>query len=296
MNLKIKILGLFITIMAINVIYSQQSEFKIIDLAQLEIKTLHHISKNSDSTQNDHLISKIVFKPYQNFWRGYMGDEKEFIKWYRNNMFEYENKNINIPHLSDELKKIQKEISNITRYEPKGTWYIVYGAAWTDMGGFSDGTMLIDLAHKNNSSIKNIIKNFPHELSHQIYSNNNMFNDTTALKSIIDEGLAVYVNELYWKNKYSLAEHLGYSENELLECMANEKLIADFFNKNKFSTDQKIINQFRSRSFSISPELPGAIGYFIGYHIIKNYVKKNGKQSWKNVYTESPISVYKSSL
>lgn len=296
MNFK-KLFSLFIIIVASYNAYSQQSKSEIIDLARLEIKIINNFSIENDSIKKRNLIINKLFTPYQNFWNSYLGSESEFIKWYENNIFQYKNKKINVAKLSQKLKKIKYTISEITGYNPLGTWYIIYGPAWTDLGGLADGTMLIDLAHKNNFSIEQIAKFFPHELSHQIYFNQNKFNDTTALKSIIDEGLAVYINEIYWKNKYSLAENLGYSENELKECIENENLITEFFNINKFSTDKKIINKFRSRNFSILPKrLPGAIGYYIGYNIVKNYVKKNGKDSWKEIYKKSPLSVYKSSL
>lgn len=278
-------------------VYSQQSKFEIINLARLEIKIIDNFFIETDSIKNRNLIINKLFTPHKNFWNSYMGSKNEFIEWYENNMLQYKNKKINAKKLSRELKKIKYTISEMTGYKPVGTWYIIYGAAWTDLGGLADGTMLIDLAHKNNFSIEQITKFFPHELSHQVYFNQNRFNDSTALKSIIDEGLAVYVNQIYWENKYSLAENLGFSENELKKCIENENLIKEFFDINKFSTDKKIINQFRSRNFSILPKkLPGAIGYYIGYNIVKNYVKKNGKDSWKKIYTESPLSVYNASL
>jgi len=284
-------------IVTVTKIYSQRVKFEIINLAQLEVEMIKNFSVKTDTVKNQNFIIKELYTPYQNFWNDYMGSRKDFVMWYENNMSQYRNKNINSAKITRKLKKAKKIISDMTGYEPKGAWYIIYGAAWTNLGGLADGTMLIDLAHKNNSSVTQIIKFFPHELSHQVYANQNKFNDISALKSIIDEGLAVYVNQLYWKNRYSLAENLGYSENELMECFKNEKLISQFFLENKFSTDKDIIDKFRSRSFSILPKkLPGAIGYYIGYNIVKNYVKKNGKDSWKNIYIESPNAVYNSSL
>jgi uncharacterized protein YjaZ len=110
--------------------------------------------------------------------------------------------------------------------------------------------------------------------------------------SIIGEGFAVYMNKLYWKNKYSLAANLGYSEAELEECKRQEEAIKEVFDKNKFTTDKEEINKFRSRSFRLKEKLPGAIGYYIGYRIIEAYVKKHGRTAWKDVFKKAPKEIY----
>jgi uncharacterized protein YjaZ len=133
---------------------------------------------------------------------------------------------------------------------------------------------------------------FPHELTHQITSNVNANNDTSAITSIINEGFAVFMNQLYWKEKYTLAENLGYNESELKNCQQEEKYIKQFFEENKFSTDKETINKFRDRGYSLKENLPGAIGYYIGYKIIEQYLKKFGKHSWKDVFTKSPLEIY----
>src|SRR5690606_6426962 len=97
--------------------------------------------------------------------------------------------------------------------------YIVYGPAWANLGGLSGGTMFIDLSHSSNRTNEAVMMMFPHEITHQIMSNVNPHYDTTALGSIINEGFAVYMNELYWQEKYTLAEHLGYTAAELDACV-----------------------------------------------------------------------------
>jgi uncharacterized protein YjaZ len=154
------------------------------------------------------------------------------------------------------------------------------------------GTMLIDLSHRNNNSNENLMMMFPHELTHQIYSNVNTHNDTTALGSIIGEGFAVYMNQLYWKTSFTLAENLGYTETGLNNAMAQEKAIRKFFEEHKYSTSRETIDQFRSRSFHLKEDLPGAIGYYIGYRIVERYVQKFGKDAWKDVFIKSPREIY----
>ena len=57
-------------------------------------------------------------------------------------------------------------------------------------------------------------------LNHQIYGNLNKDTSLNALELCINEGLAVYVNKLYWNTfgedpSYTKAMSLGYSEQEL---------------------------------------------------------------------------------
>ena len=183
----------------------------------------------------------------------------------------------------------------LTGYNPVGRWYIVYGPAWTDLGGLTGGTMLIDLSHEKNTSNENIMMMFPHEITHQIYSNVSNHGDTSAIGSIIGEGFAVYMNKLYWENKYSLAANLGFSEAELEQCQRQDNVIRGFFEKNKFATHKEEIDKFRNRSYRLNENLPGAIGYYIGYRIIEAYVKRHGSTAWKDVFTKAPREIYERS-
>ena len=203
------------------------------------------------------------------------------------------NEQVNGPKLLQQFEEVRTNMQKLTGYSPKGKWYIIYGPAWTNLGGLSGGTMLIDLSHNNNSSNENIMMYFPHEITHQIYANVNTYNDTTAMGSIIGEGFAVYMNNLYWKDKYTLAQNLGYTEAELKACKEEKELIKKYFESNKNSTDENTILTFRNRSDKLNNKLPGAIGYYIGYKIIDAYVNKFGKDAWKDVFIKSPMEIYK---
>ena len=71
-----------------------------------------------------------------------------------------------------------------------------------------------------------------------------------------------------------------------------QETIKKYFNENKFSSDKNIIDSFRNRGAHITKNLPGAIGYYIGYQIVKSYVNKHGKQSWKDVFVKTPMEIY----
>lgn len=289
---------LFIYLISLLVCYNTFSqntdELKIIDLSQLQIRLLNQY-KNVDSITKSKIYLDSIYRPYRQFWEGYAGDESRFASWMCLEGVQFldflnkRNQQISGENLQKQFLNVKERMYKLTGYMPKGKWFIVYSHGATNLGGLGTGEMVIDLSHENNSSNENIMAFFPHEITHQIMNNVNRNHDTTAISSIIGEGFAVYINQLYWGEKYTLAQNLGYTEAELKQCKKYKKLIKEFFEKNKFSTDTDVQNTFRSRSQKIHQELPGAIGYFIGYEIIKKYAKKS---SWKDVFTKSPKVIY----
>ncbi len=280
--------------------FSQSNKLVIIDIAQTEVNILNQCKK-MDSTSRSKLLLDSLYIPYKTFWNGYVGQQASFLDWMNNtaipalDIINKKNDKIDGKKLLAAFNKIAADMKQLTGFEPVGTWYIVYGPAWTDLGGLGSFAMLIDLSHQSNSSAEKIIKMLPHELTHQIMTVSNKTKDSSALSTIIGEGFAVYMNEVYWKRKYTPAENLGYSEAEYIECKKQDKLIKQFFKQNYKSATDSIIQKFRNRSIQINAGLPGAIGYYIGYEIIRLYVIKHGKNSWKDVFTKSPLEIYNQS-
>ncbi|GAB3519731.1 hypothetical protein GCM10027442_41680 [Emticicia fontis] len=275
-------------------------DFQIIDISQKEILIFNQ-SKSLDSTNRAKLLVDSLFTPYKKFWNGYLGDEKGFVEWVHESVYpnlvgyNQRNNQINGEKLLQQFNEVKQQMYQLTGYKPKGIWYIVFGPAWTDLGGFSDGTMLIDLSHGSNTSNERIMKMFPHEINHQIHSNMNTTSENTVTARVISEGFAVYMNGVYWKDKFSDAENLGYSEPQLEACKKQMDYIKSIFKKSYNSTDKATIDNFANRSYFFTKELPGALGYFIGLEIVKNYVALHGKDSWKNIYKLSPQQVYEQS-
>ncbi len=280
---------------------TQRKGLQIIDISQAEIRILT-ASKNLDSAHRSKLLIDSLYKPYKDFWNGYVGQEDSFLDWMINTAIPAlgiiikKNEKIDGSKLFTAFKNIAVDMQKLTGYEPSGKWYIVYGPAWTDLGGLGSEAMLIDLSHQANSSAEQIIKMLPHELTHQIMTKSNKTKDSSALSTIIGEGFAVYMNEVYWKKKYSPAENLGYSEAEYYQCFEQKKFIKDFFQQHYKCTADSIIQKFRNRSIKINDGLPGAIGYFIGYEIVRMYVIRYGKNSWKDVFIKSPQEIYTKSF
>jgi hypothetical protein len=276
------------------IVAQSSSGLQIIDLAQIQVRLLNRY-KSMDSASRSRIFADSIYRPHRQFWAGYIGQEKRFIKWMTLSalpaleFINQRNSAVMGGKLVSQLDSVRIGMEKLTGFSAKGKWFIVFCQGNTNLGGLSTGEMIIDLSHQDNSSNEEILKWFPHEITHQIMSAVNKANDSTAMNSIIGEGFAVYLNQLYWGKKYTLAQNLGFTEDELNQCKKYNKEIKRYFEKNKFSTDQLVIDSFRSRSKKILPELPGAIGYYIGYEIVRKYAKKN---SWKDVFTKSPKRVY----
>lgn len=291
---------IFLCCLAINAftVYAQNS-LEIFDISQKQIELMRKY-KNAELDVRNKAFVDNVYSPYKQFWEGYLGNGEKVAKWMNEAIvnlpeFEKKNKSISGRKLIKQFRQVAKEMTRLTGYEPKGKWYVVYGPAWTDLGGLGEFAMLIDLSHENNSSNERIMKMFPHELTHQIMTNVNKHKDESAISSIIGEGFAVWMNQKYWGKKYTLAENLGYSESELQACDKSIEALKKIFLANKYSTDKDIIDAFRNRSQKPAESLPGAIGYYLGYRIVEAYVKKHGTDSWKDIFVKSPREIYEMS-
>lgn len=278
---------------------NKNDDLQIIDISQKQL-AFYNKYLNTDSVQRVHIFRDSLYYPYQEIWDGYLGKIEVFdavAEHYgvraidklneKNKLFYSGNKD---EALLDAFFEVREGMVELTGYSPKGTWYLLYGASVANLGGVGEGIMFVDFWFPGNKDLPSVINWFPHELNHQIYSNLNKDTATHALQVCIDEGFAVYVNRLYWntiggKEDYSIAMSLNYSEEELKAAMQEWDFILSYFKENHLSVDQNIKDRFGSRSMKLKKNLPGAIGYLIGYKIVENYVRIHGPESWKTIYT-----------
>lgn len=290
---------LLIFIIFYNGICFSQNKLNIYDISQKQLRIMKAY-KDADTIIRSKVFIDSLYTPYQVFWNGYLGKADDVEGWLSRSLvklpeWEKKNESINGAILRQQFYKFACKMKKITGYAPEGSWYVVYGPAWTDLGGLGNFAMLIDLAHANNNTNETIIKMFPHELTHQIMTNVNKHKDCSAISAIIGEGFAVWMNQKYWKRKFTLAQNLGYTDEELLQCDKSMESLKKFFDKNKYSNDKDIVSVFRSRDDKLNQKLPGAIGYYIGYHVIESYIQKNGKDSWKDVFLKDAKEIYENS-
>lgn len=276
------------------------SKIKIIDISKKQIDLMNDLESEPLEVRNKIFIDSI-YTPNNYLWSGYLGSEMDFIKWM--NLTAYKElvlynskaKSIDLNLLNLYLFETVKGMKMFTGFEPEGKWYIFFGPKWTNLGGFADGTMLIDLAHESIKSIDDIREFFPHEINHQIYSSTNQRDENEVLYRILDEGFACYVSYLFHNGSTTVAEELDYTESEYKFCIDNEAELIALLKKHYKSNNDKLSRSFASRSYRFAKGYPGAIGYFIGFRIVEEYVKRNGKDSWKDIYHLSPEKVLKRS-
>lgn len=277
----------------------EKTSLEIINLANSQLSLMNDL-KNKDKIIRDSIFLKKIYSTNLELWNNYLGDENDFLKWLNNvsfpelNLYQETSKNLKLDELNEYFIETSKKMKTFTGYEPKGKWYIVFGPKWTDAGGFGNGTMVLDLANSKNS-LKHIKLIFPHELNHQIYSHTLPSFESVVLKRIINEGFATYVSYLFHNKETSISQELHYSEEELKTCIENEEKIMVLLKKHYKSNDKDIANLFANRNYKIEKNFPGAIGYYIGFRIVEEFIKKNGKDSWKKIYKITPEKVLEDS-
>lgn len=277
-----------------------KSDIEIIDISQKQLSLMNKYRDIAVSERNRIFLDSI-YRPNAYMWKGYLGNEDKFIKWLNEIAFreltDYNQKAIKL-----DLIKLNKYFNStvdlmrvLTGLSPKGKWYIFYGPKWTNLGGFSDGTMLIDLANKYNNKFETIVRFFPHEINHQIYSATVPTSSKVVLSRILDEGFACYVSFLFNQGKTKIFEELDYTKKEYNLCLRNHADIMSIFEQYYLSTDKNLAEDFADRSYKFNKKYPGALGYYIGFKIVESYVNHNGKDSWKDIYRLSPEIVLEKS-
>jgi len=293
----------FLTVFLQFSIYPQQNKsagIEIIDISRKQIEFMNKVQNEPIEKRNSILIDSI-YKPDSYLWNGYLGSETDFTNWLNNTAYEelgsynLKAKEIDLSILNEYFFETVREMEKFTGNKSSGKWYIFFGPKWTNLGGFDDGTMLIDLAHDSNKSLDDIKIFFPHEINHQIYSGTTEQKDNAVLYRILDEGFACYVSYLFHNGKTKIAEELNFTEDEYNSCIENEKELIALLKKNYKSDSEKLSDNFANRSYKFSEKFPGAVGYYIGFRIVDEFVKRNGKDSWKKIYNMSPEKVLRKS-
>jgi hypothetical protein len=267
-----------------------------IDIAMKQVR-LMRAAEDLPQEKRDRLLLDSIFMPHTGLWHGYLGQEAAFLNWVNNTAFselsEYERKLKEICTL--EMQKIfarnVQDMKSLTGFTPQGKWYVFFGPKWTNLGGLGDGTMLIDLANSANTSLEDITRVFAHEINHQIYSLTCPQKDNAVLYRILNEGFACYVSYLYHQESTSIARELAYTEAQYRACRDNDARAIELLREHYQSNDSQLSRLFAHRQYLFYDDLPGALGYYIGFRIVEEYVKRFGTDSWIDIYTLQPEEV-----
>lgn len=124
-------------------------------------------------------------------------------------------------------------------------------------------------------------------------------------KNFLDE-MIYFGKILYFKDRVlplkSDSEKIGYTQNQLDWALANESEIWRFFIENEllYSTDSNLLSRFMNPApfskfyLELDIESPGRIGQFMGWQIVRAYMKNNDISLSKMLITD-PVEIYNNS-
>ncbi len=126
-------------------------------------------------------------------------------------------------------------------------------------------------------------------------------NDRTFVGKMVKEGLKLYLLDMYMP-KANNANKIGFTVEKHIWAMDNEEQVWKYFIENKllFSTDTKLNKRFIdlapfSKFYRSEDNLsPGRIGAWIGWQIVRSYMKHNDVSLQKLLKT-SAEEIYKKS-
>ncbi len=269
-------------------------DFKVFNVYKNQALTYQKLKNENDSSKIANQIINNLLIPYPTIFKNcFSFSEPDFISWNKNYItndslikerIEFATK-INLDSI---IEDNYKSVSNLSGHKPTGSWYVYFFGFpdMCDMCGCDLNAMQMNLAYPELS--KDYFKQlFPHELNHNIYdlTNQNDPDNETVLWDIINEGFATYFAQKH--SSLSINEAFNpFKQGDYEWCLENEKKIFGKVKPILFSTNGSDFDDLGTADRNTFIEnSPGKLGYFIGYRIIEEYVKKNGVNSWKEIYT-----------
>lgn len=139
-----------------------------------------------------------------------------------------------------------------------------------------------------------VIDNIPVEAAKNIYLNKYAITpeDKNLLELMVHEGKMLCFLEAIFPNK-KMNELIGYTPEQWKWCEDNEVYIYKFFLDQKLLYDKSTMKTMRyiaptPSSMGMPAESPGRTGCFIGYQILKAYLKQSGKTISEVLYENIP--------
>lgn len=265
----------------------------------LRVVNLHRIQdavlRDSAGQPADSTVARLVrevYAPYTTFWNGYLGDEAAFREWAADLLRPAHPIHARMaPLLAADLDRRFMEgvawIDSATGRRPAGTWYIVFGPGWTDMGGLGDIGMVADFTRMMPDSMA-IAALLPHELTHQVQGASAAHagdpDAGTVLGRVVGEGFASYVAWVYAGGDRTPAQALGYTDDEWEWALAHEAALFAAVRPILASRERTDGDRVAARSEQLIEGAPGAAGYFLGFRIVQAYVASRGADAWKEIY------------
>ncbi len=117
--------------------------------------------------------------------------------------------------------------------------------------------------------------------------------DNTLLAKMIYYGKKLFMKDLFLPD-YSDAAKIGYTNNQLQWCVENEKQMWSYFIENNllYMNDKKLEFRFINKApfskfyLEIDNESPGRVGQWIGWQMVRSYMKNNNVSLQKMLETD----------
>ena len=124
-------------------------------------------------------------------------------------------------------------------------------------------------------------------------------NDRTFLSEIIYHGKKYYLKDLLLPNDDEKIK-IGFNDEKLRWAKENEIFIWKYFIENKllYSTNKELFDRFINPApfskfyLELDIESPGKIGQWIGWNIVKSFVKNNPTVSLSEVLKKSEFEIF----
>jgi hypothetical protein len=263
------------------------SGLRIVNVFKLEAAALLNPANVTNSQVIEQLVRE-VFTPYVDFWHGYVGDESAFRKWARtlceaDHIIHATLASLVATNVDSLFASVAAWLTSETRRSPRGTWFLVYGPGWTNMGGLGAVGMVADFTRQRVDKAA-LVATLAHELTHQVHSARPVDPDTgTVLERVVSEGLASYADFVHSRGTRSPARSVGYSDEEWTWSIANEPVAIAAARAILMSTERADLDRVASRRVALVPGGPTAAGYFLGFRIVDAYVARFGAASWHDL-------------
>jgi len=230
----------------------------------------------------------------------------------------YNEINLVYPNLDDEKNDLIKFYNNFNSYFPTYKLpriiTLISDVQYENRVILADSLLLIGLDNylgsdhlfygsipqyiSDNLISRMIVSDVAEEYAHYIIPKNNFY---TFLDRIIFHGKVLYFKDIMLP-KLDDRYKIGYSKSNMEWANDNENFVWTYFVEKElmFSSDNKLTNRFINVApfskfyLSIDNETPGMIGKFIGWQIVKYYMKNN-KTTLVEMILMNPIDIYNKS-
>lgn len=270
---------------------------RVVNLCRVQRAILRSRGDRSDSAIVERFVHD-VYRPYAEFWSGYLGDEARFRRFAQRVLVDHDTtvlariaalESLSIDSM---FEASSRWVMQNTGLAPQGTWVLVFGHGATDMGGV--GSYMVADLNALESTRASWSRLLPHELTHMVYGQSpERLADSlrgTVLDRIVSEGVATYASYVESGGRLSQADALLDSTLDWDRATQREAAMLHAVQPLLHSRDRAAMDSLFSRRTLLVAGGPTAAGYFLGLRLTMAYVAANGPGSWKELLT-LPLSV-----